>query len=190
MNSQKMDTQTCRLLLIENKADLDIKDVSIRDVLNSLMWDGMPRIRSCLHHFLGADESDYVEEMLKHFLLGAIRRVFHPGSKYEELLCLVGGQGAGKSTFFRFLAMLLNKSGKCLAGQGVAPTVYRQFAQYPQNSKPAFLHYALVCMPKAHHICSCVRSPYRFLKFNAATKQPNAPFTLQHIRSAFSHKNL
>ena len=32
------------------------------------------RIRSCLHHFLGADESDYVEEMLKHFLLGAIRQ--------------------------------------------------------------------------------------------------------------------
>ena len=77
----------------------------IQDVLNSLVWDGIPRIRSCLHHFLGADESDYVEEMLKHFLLGAIRRVFHPGSKYEELLCLVGGQGAGKSTFFRFLAI-------------------------------------------------------------------------------------
>ena len=77
----------------------------IREVLNSLAWDGIPRIRSCLHHFLGAEESDYVEEMLKHFLLGAIRRVFHPGSKYEELLCLVGGQGAGKSTFFRFLAI-------------------------------------------------------------------------------------
>ena len=46
-----------------------------------------------------------MEEMLKHFLLGAIRWVFHPGSKYEELLCLVGGQGAGKSTFFRFLAI-------------------------------------------------------------------------------------
>ena len=35
---------------------------SIQDVLNSLVWDGTPRIRSCLHHFLGADESDYVEE--------------------------------------------------------------------------------------------------------------------------------
>ena len=77
----------------------------IQDVLNSLAWDGKPRIRSCLHYFLGTDESDYVEEMLKHFLLGAICRVFHPGSKYEELLCLVGGQGAGKSTFFRFLAI-------------------------------------------------------------------------------------
>ena len=77
----------------------------IQDVLNSLVWDGTPRIRSCLHHFLGADESDYVEEMLKHFLLGAIQRVFSPGSKYEEMLCLVGGQGAGKSSFFRLLAI-------------------------------------------------------------------------------------
>ena len=76
----------------------------IQDVLNGLVWDGTPRIRSCLHHFLGAEVSDYVEEMLKHFLLGAIRRVFFPGSKYEEMLCLVGGQGAGKSSFFRFLA--------------------------------------------------------------------------------------
>ena len=77
----------------------------IQDVLNGLVWDGTPRIRSCLHHFLGAEISDYVEEMLKHFLLGAIRRVFSPGSKYEEMLCLVGGQGAGKSSFFRLLAI-------------------------------------------------------------------------------------
>lgn len=39
----------------------------IRDVLNSLAWDGQPRIRSCLHHFLGAEESDYVEEMSDYF---------------------------------------------------------------------------------------------------------------------------
>ena len=34
----------------------------IQDVLNGLVWDGTSRIRSCLHHFLGADESDYVED--------------------------------------------------------------------------------------------------------------------------------
>lgn len=28
-----------------------------------------------------------------------------PGLKFEVMLCLVGGQGAGKSTFLRFLAM-------------------------------------------------------------------------------------
>ena len=77
----------------------------IRDFLDMLVWDGKKRIRFCLHHFLGADVSDYVEAVLTHFLLGAIRRVFSPGCKYEEMLCLVGGQGAGKSTFFRLLAI-------------------------------------------------------------------------------------
>jgi len=37
--------------------------------------------------------------------LGAITRAFKPGSKFEIMLCLVGGQGAGKSTFFRLLAV-------------------------------------------------------------------------------------
>ena len=77
----------------------------IQDCLASLVWDKVPRIRGCLHHFLGAEQSDYVETCLTHFLLGAINRVFHPGCKYEEMLCLVGGQGAGKSTFFRLLAI-------------------------------------------------------------------------------------
>ena len=77
----------------------------IQDVLNSLVWGRQAPDKLLSASLSGADESNYVEEMLKHFLLGAIRRVFHPGSKYEELLCLVGGQGAGKSTFFRFLAI-------------------------------------------------------------------------------------
>ena len=38
-------------------------------------------------------------------MLGAVARVFTPGCKFEYMLCLVGGQGAGKSTFLRFLAM-------------------------------------------------------------------------------------
>ena len=69
----------------------------IQDVLNGLVWDGTPRIRSCLHYFLGADESDYVEEMLKHFLLGAIRRVFRPGSKYT-------GRNFNRPAFQRMIA--------------------------------------------------------------------------------------
>ena len=55
--------------------------------------------------FLGADADDYTYEALKLFLLGAISRAFQPGCKFEIMLCLVGGQGAGKSTFFRLLAI-------------------------------------------------------------------------------------
>ena len=76
----------------------------VRDYLDSLQWDGTERIRYALHHFLGADTDEYTYEALKLFLMGAIRRVFRPGSKFEVMLCLVGGQGAGKSTFFRLLA--------------------------------------------------------------------------------------
>ena len=76
----------------------------VRDFLNSLQWDGTERIRYCLHRFLGADTDDYTCEAMRLFLLGAISRVFHPGCKFEIMLCLVGGQGAGKSSFFRLLA--------------------------------------------------------------------------------------
>lgn len=77
----------------------------ICDYLNLLQWDGQQRIRYVLHHFLGAEVNDYTHDAMQVFLLGAISRIFKPGYKFETMLCLVGGQGAGKSTFFRFLAM-------------------------------------------------------------------------------------
>ena len=77
----------------------------IRDYLNSLEWDGTERIRYALSRFLGADENEYTYECLRLFMLGAISRVFEPGCKFEVMLCLVGGQGAGKSSFFRLLAV-------------------------------------------------------------------------------------
>ena len=49
--------------------------------------------------------NDYNYEVLLLFMLGAVTRVFKPGTKFKVMLCLVGGQGAGKSTFFRFLAV-------------------------------------------------------------------------------------
>lgn len=77
----------------------------IRDFLNSLEWDGQPRVRYALHHFLGTNDSDYTYEILKFFMLGAITRVFKPGAKFDYIICVVGDQGAGKSTFFRLLAV-------------------------------------------------------------------------------------
>ena len=73
--------------------------------LKSLEWDGIARVRYALPHFLGTSGSDYEYECLKLFMLGAISRVFKPGCKFEYMLCLVGGQRAGKSTFIRFLCM-------------------------------------------------------------------------------------
>ena len=77
----------------------------IRDWLNSLKWDGQERLSKVLTKYLGVEPTPLAIESLKLFMLGAISRVFNPGCKFEYMLCLVGGQGAGKSTFLRFLAM-------------------------------------------------------------------------------------
>ena len=112
------DMKYIRLYLEENydltseKKIIDAADLAahqnsyhpVRDFLNSLTWDGTERIRYCLHHFLGAEVDEYTFQALRLFLLGAIHRAFRPGCKFEVMLCLVGGQGAGKSTFFRLLA--------------------------------------------------------------------------------------
>ena len=77
----------------------------IRNKLLSLKWDGKKRLNHVLKHFLGVTPTELSTESLKLFMLGAIDRVFNPGCKFEYMLCIVGGQGAGKSTFIRFLAL-------------------------------------------------------------------------------------
>ena len=99
ISSEKKIESAIRIVANENRYH------PIRDYLNSLKWDGTERIAHVLHHFLGAAEDEYTCEAMKIFLLGAIKRVFQPGCKFETMLCLVGGQGAGKSSFFRLLAV-------------------------------------------------------------------------------------
>lgn len=99
-------------LTVETKIEKAISIVAdknqyhpVRAYLNRLEWDGTERIRYVLHHFLGSDINEYTYESMRLFLLGAITRAFKPGCKFDTMLCLTGGQGAGKSTFFQFLAV-------------------------------------------------------------------------------------
>ena len=99
-------------LTVETKIEKAISIVAdknqyhpVRDYLNRLEWDGTERIRYVLHRFLGSDINEYTYEAMRLFLLGAISRAYKPGCKFDTMLCLTGGQGAGKSTFFQFLAV-------------------------------------------------------------------------------------
>ena len=99
LTSEKKVFSAIKIVANENRCH------PIREYLDFLRWDGTYRIRYALHRFLGADIDEYNYQALRLFMLGAIRRVFHPGCKFEIMLCLVGGQGAGKSSFFRLLAV-------------------------------------------------------------------------------------
>ena len=99
LNHEKALRDAIRIVANENRFH------PIQEYLQALRWDGQPRIQHALHRFLGAEECLFNTECLKIFMLGAISRVFHPGIKFELMLCLVGSQGAGKSSFFRLLAV-------------------------------------------------------------------------------------
>ena len=113
------DLNHIRLMLQQDYGLFNIKEVEaavdmmahknsfhpIRDLLNSLVWDGTPRIDNLLHHFLGAEKSPFNSACIRLWMLGAISRVFDPGCKFDYVLCLIGDQGAGKSTFFRKMAI-------------------------------------------------------------------------------------
>lgn len=77
----------------------------IKDYLENLKWDGVSRITDVLSKYLGADKCEYNTEVMTLLMQAMIHRIYEPGCKYETMICLVGGQGAGKSTLFRLLAI-------------------------------------------------------------------------------------
>lgn len=78
----------------------------VRDYLKAQVWDGTPRIERMLIDYLEADDTEYVREVSKFFMLGAVDRVIRPGCKFDEMVVLVSPeQGIGKSEFFKRLAV-------------------------------------------------------------------------------------
>ena len=98
--SDKVITKAMNIVASENSYH------PIRDFLERLEWDGISRIDTLLPKYLGADDNEYTREVMRLLMMAAIKRVYEPGCKFEIMVCLVGGQGAGKSTFFRFLSCM------------------------------------------------------------------------------------
>lgn len=78
----------------------------VREYLNRLKWDGVPRISELLPKYLGAERSKYTTSVTTLMLYGAIQRVMNPGCKFDYCIILADTkQGTGKSTLCRFLAL-------------------------------------------------------------------------------------
>ena len=77
----------------------------VREYLETLEWDGVPRVNTWLQLYLGAEgEPAYLEAVSRKFLVAAVARVYNPGVKFDHMPILEGLQGKGKSTVGRILA--------------------------------------------------------------------------------------
>ncbi|GKX27864.1 hypothetical protein SH1V18_03440 [Vallitalea longa] len=75
----------------------------VMDYLNTLEWDGQPRIDTLLIDYLGAEDTEYVRAVTRKAFVACVARIKNPGCKFDYVLTLVGKQGVGKSTILKKL---------------------------------------------------------------------------------------
>ncbi|APX73415.1 helicase [Companilactobacillus allii] len=68
-------------------------------------WDGKHRIDNFLPEYLGVDKSPITTLITKIFFTGAVAKAYEPETKFDFVLDLVGGQGAGKTIFLKKMGM-------------------------------------------------------------------------------------
>ncbi len=68
-------------------------------------WDGVPRVCDVFIKYLGAENNQYIKDVTAHFFKGGVARTLNEGSKFDEMIVLIGRQGLGKSTILRKLAI-------------------------------------------------------------------------------------
>ena len=70
----------------------------IKEYIEAQEWDGTERAERIFIDYLGAEDSHYVKQVTRKILLAAVKRLYVPGCKFDEMLVLVGPQGCCKSS--------------------------------------------------------------------------------------------
>ena len=78
----------------------------VKDLLETVKWDGRERCEQFLTRWGKADDSAYTREVSRLIFAGGIWRLYSPGCKFDDVPILIGTkQGEGKSSLIRFLAV-------------------------------------------------------------------------------------
>jgi hypothetical protein len=75
----------------------------VRDYLNGLVWDGVPRLDRTLTYYFGANDTEYARSIGPRWMISAVARIMSPGCQVDCTLVLEGNQGIGKNRGMRML---------------------------------------------------------------------------------------
>ena len=75
----------------------------VRDFLENLIWDGVPRLDRWLSVYFGSNDSLYERGIGPRWMISAVARIYKPGCKADHILITEGAQGIKKSTGFDVL---------------------------------------------------------------------------------------
>ncbi|MBO1077058.1 virulence-associated E family protein, partial [Roseomonas marmotae] len=95
--SQEDTFRAVRLAALKNHFNPLVK------YLKGLVWDGKWRLDTWLIDYCKAEDTQFVRDVGRMTLLGAVARAFNPGCKLDNMLVLEGDQGARKSTAIAIL---------------------------------------------------------------------------------------
>lgn len=78
----------------------------IRQIIESIEWDGESRIYKFLNKWAKCEDTPYTREVSRLIFAGGIHRIYNPGCKFDVVPVLIGTkQGEGKSTLISWLAL-------------------------------------------------------------------------------------
>jgi hypothetical protein len=86
------------------KLGLDNEFDPLLEFLDTLKWDGQPRLDSWLVDHLGAIDTPFVRAVSALSLIAAVRRAKHPGTKFDQCIVLEGEEGINKSSAIEIMA--------------------------------------------------------------------------------------
>lgn len=75
----------------------------VRDYLDALVWDKVPRASEWLTDYLGVKRTEYAMLAARLFLVGMVARIYQPGCQMRFMPILEGAQFKGKSSALRIL---------------------------------------------------------------------------------------
>jgi len=99
----------------------------IHNYLESFKWDGVKRLDTLFIDYLGAADNEYTRTVTRKMLMAGVVRIYEPGTKFDQILVLVGPQGCGKSA-------ILSKLGGPWFSDSLKSFDSKEAGEYLQNS--------------------------------------------------------